>query len=161
MIFGRKLDKKTICQRLTPQAQKLRSEMEVTCYSYEGVDAIKAALRKGLEHSTEQVPVCFSSFFRQVNFSSDQNYSHCAANFCHDHYDKWQKSWCRKNERSDGYVLELGHFFERFLESIKNEIERLGGRFEIKKTVETVDPEAKEPVPGSEENQENEEVPFG
>ena len=48
---------KTICQRLTPQAQKLRSEMEVTCYSYEGVDAIKAALRKGLEHSTEQVPV--------------------------------------------------------------------------------------------------------
>ena len=31
--------------------------MEVTCYSYEGVDAIKAALRKGLEHSTEQVPV--------------------------------------------------------------------------------------------------------
>ena len=42
---------------MTPQAQKLRSEIEVTCYSYEGVDAIKAALRKGLEHETPQVPV--------------------------------------------------------------------------------------------------------
>lgn len=51
-------------------------------------------------------------------------------------------------------------FCKFFLESIKSEIERLGGRFEIKKTVEAVDPEAKEPVPGSEENQENEEVFF-
>lgn len=29
-------------QRLTPQAEKLRAEIEVTCYQYEGVDAIKA-----------------------------------------------------------------------------------------------------------------------
>ena len=65
---------------------------------------------------------------------------------------KWTKRWVCS------WTWPL---FDWFLESIKNEIERLGGRFEIKKTVETVDPEAKEPVPGSEENQENEEVPFG
>ena len=29
----------------------------MTCYSYEGVDAIKAALNKGLTHTTEHVPV--------------------------------------------------------------------------------------------------------
>ena len=63
---------------------------------------------------------------------------------------KWMKRWV---------CLQFWTAFcNIFLESIKNEIERLGGRFEIKKTVEAVDPEAKEPVPGSEENQENEEV---
>ena len=79
---------KTICQRLTPQAQKLRSEMEVTCYSYEGVDAIKAALRKGLEHSTELVPV--SSTQLVVSFISclDQNHVDCTADLCDDDDDE-------------------------------------------------------------------------
>jgi len=48
---------KTIRQRLTPQAEKLRAEIEVTCYQYEGVDAIKAALTEGMKCSTELVPI--------------------------------------------------------------------------------------------------------
>ncbi len=31
--------------------------MEVACYGYEGVDAVKAALREGLNASTEEMPV--------------------------------------------------------------------------------------------------------
>jgi len=36
-----------IKRRLTPQAVKVRSDFEVTCFSYEGIDAIKAALFAG------------------------------------------------------------------------------------------------------------------
>ena len=69
-----------------------------------------------------------------------------------------RKAGAEKMNEAMGMFTILGYFCIIFIESIKNEIERLGGRFEIKKTVEAVDPEAKEPVPGSEENQENEEV---
>ena len=39
------------------QAVKVRADIEVSCYTYEGIDAIKAALRAGLECSTEQIPL--------------------------------------------------------------------------------------------------------
>ena len=45
---------KNIKRRLTPQAMKIRADIEVSCYSYEGVDAVKRALKKGLECSTEE-----------------------------------------------------------------------------------------------------------
>jgi len=32
-------------------------DIEVACYQYEGIDAIKAALKKGLSVSTEEMPV--------------------------------------------------------------------------------------------------------
>ena len=31
--------------------------MEVACYNYEGIDAVKNALRAGLEMSTEDMPI--------------------------------------------------------------------------------------------------------
>lgn len=34
-----------ISRRLTPQAIKIRADVEVTCFGYEGIDAIKTALR--------------------------------------------------------------------------------------------------------------------
>ena len=37
-----------ISRRLTPQAVKIRADIEVACYGYEGIDAIKEALRVGL-----------------------------------------------------------------------------------------------------------------
>jgi len=46
-----------IRRRLTPQAVKCRADVEVACYGYEGVDAVKAALREGLNASTEEMPV--------------------------------------------------------------------------------------------------------
>jgi len=33
------------------------ADMEVACYAYEGVDAVKAALRSGLSLSTEDMPI--------------------------------------------------------------------------------------------------------
>ncbi|XP_031551640.1 eukaryotic translation initiation factor 2 subunit 1-like [Actinia tenebrosa] len=58
------LDEKTketllanIKRRLTPQAVKIRADLEVACYGYEGIDAVKQALRKGLDCSTEEIPI--------------------------------------------------------------------------------------------------------
>ena len=45
---------KNIKRRLTPQAMKIRADVEVSCYAYEGVDAVKRALKKGLECSSEE-----------------------------------------------------------------------------------------------------------
>jgi len=38
---------KNIQRRLTPQPVKLRSDIELTCFGYDGIDAIKAAIRSG------------------------------------------------------------------------------------------------------------------
>lgn len=62
-----------IRRRLTPQAVKCRAgkfnfsllsffsrlftDIEVACYGYDGIDAVKAALREGLSASTEEMPV--------------------------------------------------------------------------------------------------------
>jgi len=45
---------KNIRRRLTPQAMKIRADVEVSCYAYEGVDAVKRALKEGLACSTEE-----------------------------------------------------------------------------------------------------------
>jgi len=46
-----------IKRRLTPQPVKVRADLEVTCFQYEGIDAIKEALRKGEETSTDEAPI--------------------------------------------------------------------------------------------------------
>ncbi|CAB1343125.1 unnamed protein product, partial [Coregonus sp. 'balchen'] len=46
-----------INRRLTPQAVKIRADIEVACYGYEGIDAVKDALRAGLSCSTEAMPI--------------------------------------------------------------------------------------------------------
>jgi len=46
-----------IKRRLTPQSVKIRADIEVACYAYEGVDAVKNALRGGLAMSTEDMPI--------------------------------------------------------------------------------------------------------
>ena len=33
------------------------SDVEVSCYAYEGIDAVKEALRAGLQQSTEEMPL--------------------------------------------------------------------------------------------------------
>jgi len=47
----------TIARRLTPQPIKLRADIELTCYTPTGIDAIKKALRAGEKSSTEAVPI--------------------------------------------------------------------------------------------------------
>lgn len=46
-----------IKRRMTPQSVKIRADIEVACYNYEGVDAVKSALRGGLALSTEDMPI--------------------------------------------------------------------------------------------------------
>ncbi|KAF9242804.1 eukaryotic translation initiation factor 2 subunit alpha [Melanogaster broomeanus] len=47
----------TIARRLTPQPIKLRADIELTCYTPAGIDAIKKALRAGEKESNEVVPI--------------------------------------------------------------------------------------------------------
>ncbi len=44
-----------ISKRLTPQPTKVRADVEVTCFSYEGIDAVKNALRAA-EALNSQIP---------------------------------------------------------------------------------------------------------
>ena len=46
-----------INRRLTPQAVKIQADIEVACYGYEGIDAVKEAPRAGLNCSTETMPI--------------------------------------------------------------------------------------------------------
>ncbi|KAF2479551.1 eukaryotic translation initiation factor 2 subunit alpha [Neohortaea acidophila] len=46
-----------ISKRLTPQPTKVRADVEVTCFGYEGIDAIKAALRTAEAQSNEEAQV--------------------------------------------------------------------------------------------------------
>ncbi|CAJ2501978.1 Uu.00g048310.m01.CDS01 [Anthostomella pinea] len=49
--------KSYIGKRLTPQPTKVRADIEVTCFEYEGIDAVKAALRTAEARSTEDIQV--------------------------------------------------------------------------------------------------------
>lgn len=46
-----------IGKRLTPQPTKVRADVEVTCYGYEGIDAVKASLRAAEAKNTPENPV--------------------------------------------------------------------------------------------------------
>ncbi|KAK2553688.1 Eukaryotic translation initiation factor 2 subunit 1 [Acropora cervicornis] len=46
-----------IARRLTPQAVKVRADVEVSCYAYDGIDAVKNSLLEGLKCSSEEIPI--------------------------------------------------------------------------------------------------------
>ncbi len=48
---------KNITKRLTPQAIKIRADLEVMCFAYDGIDAIKDALLAAEQLSTEEMPI--------------------------------------------------------------------------------------------------------
>ena len=47
----------SIVRRLTPQKLKLRADVEVACFGYEGIDAVRAALAAGESVSTEEIAI--------------------------------------------------------------------------------------------------------
>jgi translation initiation factor 2 subunit 1 len=46
-----------IKKKLAQQPTKIRSDIEVTCFTYEGIEAIKQALIAGENHSSPEVPL--------------------------------------------------------------------------------------------------------
>lgn len=46
-----------IGKRLTPQPTKVRADVEVTCFGYEGIDAVKTALRRAEANNTPDTQV--------------------------------------------------------------------------------------------------------
>lgn len=46
-----------IRRRLTPQPIKIRADVEVSCFTYEGIDAVRDALIAGEQKGTEDIPV--------------------------------------------------------------------------------------------------------
>ncbi|KAK9461638.1 eukaryotic translation initiation factor 2 alpha subunit-domain-containing protein [Lipomyces oligophaga] len=49
--------KQQIARRLTPQPTKVRADIDVTCFGYDGIDAVKTALKKAEALNTDDVPV--------------------------------------------------------------------------------------------------------
>lgn len=46
-----------IQRKLQSQAVKIRADIEVSCFEYEGIDAVKNALFEGMAQSTEEIPI--------------------------------------------------------------------------------------------------------
>ena len=45
--------------RMVPKPMKIRADFKLTCYKFEGIDAIKAALLEGEKLSTQDIPIKF------------------------------------------------------------------------------------------------------
>lgn len=43
--------------KLSPQPIKIRADIEVSCFEYEGIDAVKAALWAGEQSSSPDIPI--------------------------------------------------------------------------------------------------------
>jgi translation initiation factor 2 subunit 1 len=65
-----------IRRRLTPQPIKIRADIEVTCFAYEGIDAVKAALQAGEACSTDQIAIKIKlvapPLYVMVTYSTDR-----------------------------------------------------------------------------------------
>jgi translation initiation factor 2 subunit 1 len=77
----------TIARRLTPQPIKLRADIELTCYTPAGIDAIKRALRAGEKQSSENVPikaklVAPPLYVLSTNASDKVRYTCCSLDWC-------------------------------------------------------------------------------
>lgn len=93
-----------IKRRLTPQAVKCRADIEVSCYSYEGIDAIKNALKEGLKLSTEDKPI-------KINLIAPPVYVVTSSSL----------------DREEGVKL-----LQEVIDKIKLSIEAFKGRFKVK-----------------------------
>ncbi|TGZ69151.1 hypothetical protein CRM22_003883 [Opisthorchis felineus] len=92
-----------IRHRLMPQAMKIRADFEVSCFTFEGIDAVRRALRAGLELNSEELPI-------RINLIAPPLYVLTAQTM----------------EWADG----LEHL-NKILETIRTSIESQGGSFKI------------------------------
>ncbi|VDK31681.1 unnamed protein product [Taenia asiatica] len=92
-----------IRHRLMPQAVKLRADFEVSCFAYEGIDAVRRALHAGLALSTDDLPI-------KINLIAPPLYVLTTQTL----------------EWNEGLVQ-----LEKVLEAIKNSIEEQEGSFKL------------------------------
>ncbi|KAL1246459.1 Eukaryotic translation initiation factor 2 subunit 1 [Trichinella patagoniensis] len=131
-----------IRKRLTPQAVRIRADVEVSCFGYDGIDAVKAALSEGLKCSTEEMPI-------KINLIAPPLYVVTTSTF----------------ERTEGLAA-----VNATLERIRESIESNNGRFriilapkvvtdwdeeDIKRKLELLELESAE-VPGDDDDEETE-----
>lgn len=100
-----------IKSRLIPQPTKIRSFFELTCFSFEGIDAIKQSLLNGEKKGTESVPIKFRYVSSPLFECSVDTYN--------------------KNEALN--VMNIA------LKEVKKSIEAKGGNFSLKVKPEEVE----------------------
>jgi translation initiation factor 2 alpha subunit (eIF-2alpha) len=59
-----------IWSKLTPKPVIIRAQIEVSCFSYAGIEAIKKALKAGISCSTEDIPI-------KINLIAPPRYGNC------------------------------------------------------------------------------------
>jgi len=101
---------KHIKQRLMPQQVKVRADIEVGCCAYDGIDAVKAALRQGINCSTESMQI-------KINLIAPPTYVVTTQTM----------------EREEGLKL-----LNTALEKIRESIEAAGGIFNIQQAPKVV-----------------------
>ncbi|KAA8499961.1 Eukaryotic translation initiation factor 2 subunit alpha [Porphyridium purpureum] len=101
---------KNIEGRLKPKAVKMRADFEVTCFGFEGIDAIKAALKAGEEASSEEMRVRVKLVAPPLYVATTQAV-----------------------DKKKGFDA-----LETALEAIKTEIQKRGGKFILKAAARTV-----------------------
>ncbi|CAI2307660.1 unnamed protein product [Caenorhabditis sp. 36 PRJEB53466] len=120
-----------IRKKLTPQAVKIRADIEVSCFDYDGIDAVKSALITGKNCSTEVFPI-------KINLIAAPHFVVTTQTL----------------DREGGLVA-----VNEVLETIKKAIEGFKGKFVIKeeaRIVTDIDDEKKK-LDGDEDEEESEE----
>merc|ERR1719450_1258060 len=92
-----------IQRKLTQQAVKIRADFECSCFTYEGIDAVKDALRAGIAVGTPEIPV-------RINLIAPPVYV----------------MTCSTPERADGLSL-----LNEACKAVDDRIKASGGNFQI------------------------------
>ena len=124
----------TIARRLTPQPIKLRADIELTCYTPSGIEAIKKALRAGEKSSTEAVPIKAKLVAPPLYVLSTN---------ATDKVREMSFALCNRLTTSTKYAAV--ERLERAIESIQGTIEKQGGNLIVKMKVrEPLEPRFKD-----------------
>jgi translation initiation factor 2 subunit 1 len=119
----------TIARRLTPQPIKLRTDIELTCYTPAGIDAIKKALRAGELESSEAVPIKAKLVAPPLYVLSTN---------ATDKVNSQPSSLFRDDSNKSFTQLGAVERLERAIDSIQSSIEEQGGALVVKMRVRII-----------------------
>jgi len=96
-------------RKFTPQVVKIRADVSVTCDGKSGIDAIKEALNSAIETSTKEFPI-------EISLIGTPLYMVV----------------CSTMDKEEGII-----FVDKAIDVIREKIEKLGGRLELKREAAT------------------------